>query len=209
MHKWILALCLLMAGTSMAQSGFTAVKDAEPLKAKISAVNGNVKTIQSNFTQEKYLSVMSEKIQSKGLFLFKRENTVRWEYTDPFKYIIVLSGNKVQIRDEEKKSEYDMASNKSFRQINDMMVQLVQGTVFNSKQYQIKFMESSNAYMVELLPIDKKMKDYFKTIQLYFDKTSYDVSQIKMIEANGDYTSIRFSNRKINVSIADDKFILH
>jgi len=152
---------------------------------------------------------MSEKIQSKGLFLFKRENTVRWEYTDPFKYIIVLSGNKVQIRDEEKKSEYDMASNKSFRQINDMMVQLVQGTVFNSKQYQIKFMESSNAYMVELLPIDKKMKDYFKTIQLYFDKTSYDVSQIKMIEANGDYTSIRFSNRKINVSIADDKFILH
>ena len=70
-------------------------------------------------------------------------------------------------------------------------------------------MESSNAYMVELLPIDKKMKYYFKTIQLYFDKTSYDVSQIKMIEANGDYTSIRFSNRKINVSIADDKFILH
>lgn len=189
--------------------GFQPVKSPDALKAKITSVNSTVQTIQSNFTQEKFLSVMSEKIQSKGTFLFKKENTVRWEYTEPFKYIIVLSGQKVQIRDEDKKSEYDMSSNKSFRQINDMMVQLVQGTVFKSTQYSIKYLESDKAFMVELTPTDKKLKEFFKNIQLYFDKMNYDVNQIKMVESSGDYTSIRFNNRKINVSIPADKFILH
>ena len=44
------------------------------------------------------------------------------------------------------------------------------------------------------------------TIQVYFDKTSYDVVHVKMMEESEDYTSIEFKNRVVNSSIADDKF---
>jgi outer membrane lipoprotein-sorting protein len=133
---------------------------------------------------------------------------VRWEYTEPYKYIIVLANNKVQIKDEEKKSEYDMASNKSFKQINDMMIQLVQGTVFNSGMYSFQFKENAQTYFIELTPIDKKLKTYFQKINLFFDKITFDVTQMKMIEVGGDYTTIKFSNKKLNQPIAADKFIL-
>ena len=114
----------------------------------------------------------------------------------------------MQIKDEEKKSEYDMSSNKSFKQINDMMIQLVQGTVFNSGLYSFSFSENAQDYLVTLTPIDKKLKTYFQTIQLLFDKSSLDVMQMKMMEIGGDYTIIKFSNKKLNLPIAADKFIL-
>ena len=194
--------------TSLSAQTYTPVKDIESVKAKIINASKAVTTIQSNFTQEKYLSVMTQKIMSKGLFWFKKENMVRWEYTAPYQYIIVLANGKVQIKDEEKKSEYDMSSNKSFKQINDMMIQLVQGTVFNSGLYSFSFSENAQDYLVTLTPIDKKLKTYFQTIQLLFDKSSLDVMQMKMMEIGGDYTIIKFSNKKLNLPIAADKFIL-
>jgi outer membrane lipoprotein-sorting protein len=164
--------------------------------------------MQSNFSQEKYMSVMSQKIQSKGLFYFKKNNQVRWEYTEPYKYIIVLAGGKIQIKDEKKVSEYDMNANKAFKQINDMMIQLVQGNVLNSTSYIIKYSESSTNYLLDMTPTDKKLKSMFKNIQLYFDKNTYEVSSFKMIENNGDYTLIKFSNKKQNVAIDASKFVL-
>ena len=169
--------------TSLSAQTYTPVKDIESVKAKIINASKAVTTIQSNFTQEKYLSVMTQKI-------------------------IVLANGKVQIKDEEKKSEYDMSSNKSFKQINDMMIQLVQGTVFNSGLYSFSFSENAQDYLVTLTPIDKKLKTYFQTIQLLFDKSSLDVMQMKMMEIGGDYTIIKFSNKKLNLPIAADKFIL-
>ena len=193
---------------TVAAQTYTPVKDVEALKTKITNTNKNTSTIQSSFTQEKYLSVMTQKIISKGLFWFKKESSVRWEYTDPYKYIIVLANNKVQVKDEEKKTEYDMASNKSFKQINDMMIQLVQGTVFNSGMYSFQFKENAQTYLVELTPIDKKLKTYFQKINLFFDKVTFDVTQMKMIEVGGDYTTLKFSNKKLNQAISADKFIL-
>lgn len=193
---------LLLAQTAMS------AKDVESLKAKIALSTKNMNTMQSSFTQEKYLSVMSKKIQSKGLFYFKKENLVRWEYTEPYKYTIVLAGAKVQIKDDKKVSEYDMNANKAFKQINDMMLQLVQGNVLNSPSYSIKYSDAGSSYFLELTPIDKKLKSMFKSIHLYFDKITYDVSSFKMIELNGDYTFIKFTNKKQNLAIEASKFVL-
>jgi outer membrane lipoprotein-sorting protein len=187
---------------------YTPVKDIEAVKQKIATASKNMNSMQSNFSQEKYMSVMSQKIQSKGLFYFKKNNQVRWEYTEPYKYIIVLAGGKIQIKDEKKVSEYDMNANKAFKQINDMMIQLVQGNVLNSTSYIIKYSESSTNYLLDMTPTDKKLKSMFKNIQLYFDKNTYEVSSFKMIENNGDYTLIKFSNKKQNVAIDASKFVL-
>ena len=89
-----------------------------------------------------------------------------------------------------------------------MMIQLVQGNVLNSTSYIIKYSESSTNYLLDMTPTDKKLKSMFKNIQLYFDKNTYEVSSFKMIENNGDYTLIKFSNKKQNVAIDASKFVL-
>ena len=55
----------------------------------------NTLSIESDFVQEKNLQVLSEKIISKGHFTFKKENRLRWEYTSPSKYLIVINNQKI------------------------------------------------------------------------------------------------------------------
>lgn len=209
MNKLIIStLLFLQVSFSFAQTNTMPIKDVEAVKAKIAQASKSITTMQSNFTQEKFMSVMSQKIQSKGLFYFKKETQVRWEYTEPYKYIIVLSGGKIQIKDDKKVSEYDMSANKAFKQINDMMIQLVQGNVLNNPAYSIKYYDAGTNYLLEMTPVDKKLKSMFKNIQLYFDKATYEVASFKMIENNGDYTLIKFNSRKQNVAIDASKFVL-
>lgn len=209
--KNIISIALLFfTFSSFAQTpaGFKPVKDTAAFKVKMEAQSKLVNSIESDFTQEKYLSVMSENIISKGHFCFKKANMLRWEYMDPYKYLIAINKDKMFIKDNGKVSKYDINSNKMFKSINEMMVNTVQGNLLNNKDYKVKFYESDKQYLLELSPVQKGAKDFLKVIQLYIDKTDYAVVKVKMIEPSDDYTTIDFSNRKTNQPIADEKFII-
>lgn len=192
-----------------AQAAFIAMKDTVGFKLKIGEMAKITLTTESDFVQEKSLSVLSEKIISKGHFLFKKENQLRWEYTDPFPYTIVINKDKVTIKDDEKISHYDMNSNKVFKRINDIMINSVQGNITNNKDYRIVFLENIQFFLVEMTPLKKEGKDFLKTINLYFERDGYYVSKVKLIENSGDYTLIEFVNHKKNESIPDTRFTLH
>lgn len=191
------------------QLSFLPMKDTILFKTRIAEKARETKTIDSDFIQEKNLSVISEKIISKGHFYFKKENLLRWEYRDPFEYLIVINKDKVFIKDEEKVSRYDMNSNKMFKNINDLMIASVQGNVLSSKDYSIKYLENIDYFLVEMTPVQKGAREFLKTINLFFNKKEYTVSKVKMIEPSGDFTSIDFVNQKKNEPIADSKFTVH
>ncbi|MDF2436150.1 MAG: hypothetical protein K0Q95_526 [Bacteroidota bacterium] len=208
MKNIFLFLFTLIIGNSFAQApkGFTAMKDTTAFKSKMEAQSKLTTTMESDFTQEKYLSVMSENIISKGHFCFKKTNMLRWEYLTPYTYMIVINKDKMFIKDNGKVNKYDINSNKMFKSINEMMVATVQGNLLNSKDYKPKFYESDKFYLIELTPVQKATKDFLKNILLYINKNDYAVEKVKMTEPSDDYTSIDFSNRKTNQPIADEKF---
>jgi outer membrane lipoprotein-sorting protein len=210
MNKLITLVFLFFSTLLFAQipAGYKPVKDTLAFKQKMEAQSKLVNTIESDFTQEKYLSVMSEKIITKGHFLFKKVNMLRWEYTTPLKYLIAINKDKMYIKDNGKVSKYDINSNKMFKSINEMMVNTVQGNLLTSKDYKAKYYENEKFYLLELTPLQKGAKDFLKVIQLYIDKTDYAVVKVKMIEPSDDYTMIDFSNRKTNQPIGDEKFIV-
>lgn len=182
------------------------VKDTANLKARIEMMSKATNSIESDFTQEKNLSVLSEKIISKGHFVFKKDNMLRWEYQSPSKYLIVINKDKIMIKDEKKTSKYDMNSNKVFKEINDIMVSCVQGTIFKSNKFKTSYHESDKYYKLELIPQVKNMKETFKKINLYFDKTVTSVVKLEMIETNEDATLLDFSNKKLNAPVAEAIF---
>jgi outer membrane lipoprotein-sorting protein len=186
---------------------FSPLKDVQGFKAKLQEASKVTKTVESDFVQEKSLSVLSDKIISKGQFCFKKENNVRWEYTLPYKYLIIINNDKIFIKDDEHKKQYDAQSNKMFKQINDFMVGCIQGSILSrEKEYKITFFENDKNYYVKLVPLAEKMKQIMNEIQIYFDKKDLSVSKLKMVESGGDYTNIEFSNKKLNIDIPDEKF---
>jgi outer membrane lipoprotein-sorting protein len=208
MKKHLLFLLLLVPFIVIAQvpAGFRTLKDTTTFKQKMEAQSKLINSMESNFTQEKYLSVMSEKIITKGHFYFKKVNRLRWEYTDPYTYVIAISNDKMFIKDNNKITKYDINSNKMFKSINEMMVNTVQGNLLNNKDYKPAFYENDKNYLVELSPVQKAARDFLKNIYLYIDKTDYTVVKVKLTEPGDDYTTIDFTERKSNQPIADEKF---
>jgi outer membrane lipoprotein-sorting protein len=202
----ILVLVFLQLIAVAQADGYILMQLTADFKAKATAVADQTKTISSDFEQKKVLSIMEEEIISSGKFMFKAANSIRWEYQDPFVYLIIINDGEVFIKDENKENKFDMKSNKTFKGINDMIVNSVSGNIMDDESYTVSYYESSSRYMVQLIPKDEKLKEYMSLIQVYFDKSSYDVIQVKMIEESEDYTSIEFKNRVINSDVGYDKF---
>lgn len=201
----LLVLVLSLAALGQAQD-FYPMKDVDSFKENLQSSAASTNSIDSDFKQFKYLSFLSEEIESDGHFSFKKENKIRWEYTSPFNYLILLNDSKLRIVDEDDESDFDLSSNESFQRINDMIVNSVQGNVLDESMYSFEFKENSNAYYVILTPIDEEMAEFMSAIHLYFDKEDHTVNKVKMLEQGGDYTTIVFLNKKINPTLEDSLF---
>ncbi|MFP4023381.1 MAG: LolA family protein [Thiohalospira sp.] len=189
---------------------FVKISDIEKTKADLEQLTEEISTIKSRFIQEKHLSFLTENIISKGEFYFKNPSHLRWEYTEPFEYIIVFTDRNIFIKDEENISSFDTESNKMFSEINNIMAGTIQGNLFNdSDRFAVEYFENDKQYLLKLIPKMQEMKDMLNSIQLFIDKSDLSVAKIKMIESSNDYTSITFIDRKLNTTINNDKFNIH
>lgn len=147
------------------------------------------------------MSMISEKITSKGRFWYKKDNKVRMEYSHPFQYLIILNQNRIYIKDQSKENTISTNGNKLFKQISNIISDCVQGTILINPEFKTNLLESENAYYIEMFPSSKGLKDFFKSINITVDKINYTVSMVELIELSGDNTIISFLNRENNTVI--------
>jgi outer membrane lipoprotein-sorting protein len=208
MYKaFITLLILAVAFTANAQhAGYTQLTDLSAFKAQFAATAQKTASIKSDFVQEKNLSMIAEKITSKGKFWFKKDNMVRMEYTSPSKYLMIINKDNILVKDEQKENKINTKSNKLFQQINRIIVDCVQGTILSNPDFKVKVFENKGSYLVELSPLSKGIKDFFKSINISVDKKDNSVSNIDMEEPSGDNTTIHFLNKEINATLPDALF---
>ncbi|MDB4285709.1 outer membrane lipoprotein carrier protein LolA [bacterium] len=200
-------ILLLISIPSFSQiSGLTPIEDVTAFKTQLKIESASIHTIASEFTQTKHLSFFSEDITTTGKFAFKKDNLVRWEYTDPFSYLIILNGEKVLIKDDEQASTFDAKSNEAFRQVNDVMVGLIGGQILDNKMFKARYFMNKSTYLVELVPTEPTMKEFLQKLYLYIDTAGMIVTKIEMFEAGEDKTTIEFFNHKLNGEMSDDLF---
>src|ERR1700740_3742633 len=165
MRKIILLLFITsfnITAKGQTAAGYTPVADQAKFTEQFTAIAKKTETIKSDFVQEKNLSMLSEKISSKGKFWFKKENQLRMEYEKPFEYLMILNKDNIYIKDGNKESRVSVRSNKIFQQINKIIVSCVQGAVFNNPDFAVKAFENKGTYLVELTPAAKTLKEFFK-----------------------------------------------
>ncbi len=207
MRKLLLIGFVFFSPTLFAQhAGYTPVPDITSFQQQFATASQKVNSIKSDFTQVKNLSMLSEKITSKGKFWFKKENMVRMEYVQPFQYLMILNKNDIYIKDGQKENKISTKSNKLFQQINQIMVDCVKGTAFSNKDFTVKAFQNSTGYLIEMSPINKTLKDMFKNINVVVDKKQYSVTSIEMLETSGDNTLITFANKELNTDVPDALF---
>jgi len=207
-------LIILLISLNVSISGIcqksteTPVKEPSKITEQINQASSKTSTITADFTQVKEMSFMEEKITSVGKFYFEKENLMRWEYTEPFNYAIILNGERIRIIDEGKMKDFDTGSNRMFMEISRVMTGMVNGTLLTGKEFTTSWLEGDSYYKAILVPAGSMMKEYLTRIELRLNKTNFSVDELKMYERSGDYTIITFRNKKLNETIPSEIFRL-
>ncbi|MEI7490968.1 MAG: outer membrane lipoprotein carrier protein LolA [Bacteroidota bacterium] len=206
----ILIFTMVFQGVCMllhAQTKPLSPTDATDVRKRISEAAKQTVSLEAQFIQTKELSVIKEKIISKGNFYFKKEKLLRWEYTEPFPYLIIFNNDKVYVKDEDKENHINLQSNKVFREVNNVLIGAVQGSLLSdTKNFECSISDLRDQYQATMVPVSARIKETLSEIILYFNKSDYTVDKLIMREVSGDYTRIEFSGKKINQNVPDAKF---
>jgi outer membrane lipoprotein-sorting protein len=210
MNKYIYTFLLVFFCLPLA-----AQKDLAPL-ASVTAFQERLKkeasslsSIESDFTQEKFLDVFNEKIVSKGRFYYKQENMIRMDYTSSIDYQIIINGQKLKIVSEGKSNVVNLGSNQMMNEMKGMLAACMIGdlTVMSSA-YRLEYYESPSLYVVKIRPVSKSVQAYISEIIISIDKKDMSVQTLRLSENAKDYTEYHFTNRKYNTLTSDEKFVI-
>jgi outer membrane lipoprotein-sorting protein len=216
MHVRQLSLVVSFMAVMISFFPYHAKSQNKPMNAaSVEALKGHVKelahktqTITSDFIQEKNMAMITEKIISRGKFYFKKEKMLRWEYVDPFSYLIIIRNDQISVKDEYKVTHFNVKSNKVFLEINRIILGSLQGTLLNDEtNFTPAFLENPTSYIVTLKPLTQKLKESIAEIVIHFDRKDVTVNRVEMFEPGGDRTRINFTNKKFNQPISDEKFV--
>jgi outer membrane lipoprotein-sorting protein len=206
MNKYIVILFTLVSALSLAQETTMNASEIEAFKQQVSTVSKNTKSITSDFVQFKHLDFLDNDIKTEGKLAFKAPALVRWEYTNPYQYVVVFKGDKLLINDGGTKSDMDIGNSDMFKKLNALIVNSVKGTMFNDADFKITYAKTGRYNKATFVPKEKKMLGYIAAFELLFDKTDGTVKEVKMIEPSEDFTRIIFSNRILNNPVSDALF---
>ena len=83
MKKLLFFIVLLYSALSVSAQKMQKVNGAQQAKmiSIINATAASIKTIQSNFSQVKSVSLLNENVKSYGRMYYSNQGKLRWEYT--------------------------------------------------------------------------------------------------------------------------------
>jgi outer membrane lipoprotein-sorting protein len=186
--------------------GYTVLNHPESFKKSFAQATGTTESIQSDFNQEKSLTMLSEKINSTGKFWYQKKDKLRMEYIKPYSYLMILHAGKIYIKEGQKENSVSAGSNKVFQQVNRILMDCVSGSMLDNPDFQSRIWENPGSFLVELLPLAKNLKELYKSINIVIDKKDFTATAIEMIEISGNKTIIRFKNKELNAHIPDSVF---
>lgn len=200
-------LLFLASYTSFSQpAGFKKLDDLNTFKTAQAKSNSSVNNISADFKQVKNMSLLAEKISSKGKFYFMKEDKVRIEYTEPYKYLVVMNGTRMLVKDEQKTNKINAGNSKMMQSVNRIMVDCMRGTVLSNPDFKVTVYHNGKQYLLSMVPVTADMKKLFEQIDVYLDKNTQDVARLVMKEKGGDNTTMDFFNTKHNTALNETLF---
>lgn len=208
MRKKILCVISMLVSFSALMAEVTPVANVADLKAKMQKAASTVTSIQSDFTQEKYMAVMANSMKSSGKFYYEKSDKVKLEYLVPFKQNLIMNGDKLMMEMNGKKNVLNAAANPMANELKKVISACMSGDISNmGANYNLEFFQDGEFYMIKITPKSADIQKFAQQVDLYLDAKDFSVVKMKMIEPlkkgqkKNDYTLYSFSNKKMNTKI--------
>ena len=171
--------------------------DISSLLLELEKKTTGFKSLQTEFVQEKNLSMFKEKIILKGRIYLEKPHKIAWHVDEPIKYSVLITDKFIRQWDEDSDSvqEFSVSGNPVFRIVLDQLTAWFSGRYTPLlKDYSVR-LRNKHPIELDFIPEETSVvKNIIKTITVIFRKDERYLKQIKFQEVSGDSTTIIFSN---------------
>jgi len=207
--KSILMLLFALLTTGVWAQNEKPLTEAESQKvvATLTEAAASMQTLQCRFVQEKVSTMLAEPTVAEGMMHYVSPDRMRWEYTSPYAFALIVNGERIVKVTDGNVEEVDSKSNRMYQGIVNIIMGSASGKkLFDTSVFDVLLYEEDACWRAEMTPKRRDMKRMFSQLVFHFDKKTKSINSVEFKEASGDVTSIRFEDIKLNETIGEDKF---
>ena len=195
----LLLVCMSFSGRCVYASD-----DIETVLVELKAKMSKIDTIQTEFIQEKELSIFNEKVVLEGMLFIQKPSRLAWHVYRPIRYSTIIDEDTIRQWDEETASikKITMKNNPMFGAALEQMRVWVLGNYLGLlDDYKIE-VSAREPLVLEFIPLETTpARKVIKKIVINFMEDQSYIHQIYIEEKNGDNTRFTFNNTKLNYRI--------
>ena len=189
---YLIGFLLLTSLFSFAQSE-TEVMDM------LTQTAASMQCMQCRFTQQKNMAMLAEPTVSEGFMSYNMPDKMRWEYTAPYAFALVVDGEKITKIADGTEEVLDAKSGRMYQGIVSIIMSSATGKkLFDKTTFDVAITDDGEFWKAEMKPKKRDMKRMFSMLTFYFSKNNNVINKVEMTEASGDVTLIQFYDMKIN-----------
>ncbi|SHN61840.1 outer membrane lipoprotein carrier protein LolA [Desulfovibrio litoralis] len=205
MRSFLILLCLLFFSPFSCYAG-SPLEQAELTKL-LKAHSPQVQSFSCDFTQTTSVPLLENAIVSKGHLFFLAPNSIKWEYTFPFKEGFVLHNGIINRWTEDKPTPQSSVASKdvlgSF--LGEQFIMWVQFDVSRILADYSVILISEKPLTLELVPTNPQIGEVVKSLTISFVLNGL-ASNVLLKEKNGGETRLEFFNHELNNSLVNKVF---
>ena len=204
---FLIAIFLFNAGAATAIET-PATDSSAALFTYLERTAGGVKTISSDFVQEKHLAMFKTVMSSRGRFYFSKPDLLRWELTAPVASGFVLKGDKGRRWHERtgRTENFQISQEPIMKIVSEQLFAWAKADfAWLKKEYRITVLAESPASL-RLEPRSAATAGFLRHLLINFNTDGRYVRSVELHEKDGDFTRIRFVNTVVNKPLSADLF---
>lgn len=183
----------------MLTSIFSFAQTQEEVMETLTQTAASMQCMNCRFTQQKTMAMLTEPAVSEGLMSYNSPDKMRWEYTSPYTFALVVDGEKITKITDGNEEALDAKSGRMYQGIVNIIMSSATGKkLFDKSMFNVDIQDFGDFWKAEMQPKKHNMKRMFTMLTFYFVKTDNIINKVEITEASGDVTTIQFYDMKIN-----------
>lgn len=205
MYRITALFFLLLFPFFLSAQDWKMIEADSPVLTDLKTVLQKMESIKGDIQQEKSFAFLTEKLISKGTFVYQKESKLRWEFKEPMEYVILINQNSMRLKEEGEEKKYK-GMNQILRQVKEIILGCIDGSIMGSTNYKTVFSTNDTNIRIQLQPKAKNLKEFIQQIVVEFAKNGAALKKVTLTDPSGDVTDIFFSNLKTNQQIDESIF---
>ena len=175
--------------------------------ASLTKAAASMQSMQCRFVQEKTSAMLAEPSVAEGTMHYAAPDRMRWEYTTPYAFALVVNGDRIVKVTDGKAEVLEGNAGRMYQGMVNLIMGSASGKkLFDTTVFDIVLYDDNGFWRADMTPKRRDMKRMFSQLVFRFDKKTNGISRVEFVSANGDITSIRFEEIKVNEAIGDKVF---